>query len=161
MVESIDHWAPKVAFWIKIHDFWSPFWHRLFHFFRKGRKCEISEEYNAKRGSEPSKTFDFRIDVSLKFDVFSELTPRHNFSRVKVPVYAHKYDFGPTFAFPATPKTTLGATFSVQQAPNGGVPFLALSTLEPTWVRFGAENALWTHLYRLGVVVIIILCAFG
>ena len=65
MVESIDHWAPKVAFWIKIHDFWSPFWHRLFHFFRKGRKCEISEEYNAKRGSEASKTFDFRIVFSL------------------------------------------------------------------------------------------------
>ena len=34
-------------------------------FCRKGRKCEISEEYNAKRGSEASKTFDFRIVFSL------------------------------------------------------------------------------------------------
>ena len=32
--------------------------------FQKIQKCEISEEYNAKRGSEPSKTFDFRIDFS-------------------------------------------------------------------------------------------------
>ena len=29
-----------------------------------------SEEYNAKRGSEPSKTFDFRIDFGLIFNVF-------------------------------------------------------------------------------------------
>jgi len=33
-------------------------------FFRKWRKCVISEEYNAKHGSEPSKAFDFRIDFS-------------------------------------------------------------------------------------------------
>ena len=32
----------------------------------------ISEEYNAKRGSDPSKTADFRIDVSLIVHVFSE-----------------------------------------------------------------------------------------
>ena len=32
-----------------------------FPFFPKLQKCEISEEYNAKRGSEPSKTFDDRI----------------------------------------------------------------------------------------------------
>ena len=64
MAESIDPWAPKVAFWIKEHDFGPPFWHRFFDFFRKWQKCEISEEYNAKRGSEPSKTFDFRMDFS-------------------------------------------------------------------------------------------------
>ena len=33
----------------------------FFYFFEKMRKCEISEEYNAKRGFEPSKTFDFGI----------------------------------------------------------------------------------------------------
>ena len=70
MVESIDPWAFKVAFWIKIHDFWAPFWHRFFDFFRKGRKCEISEGYNAKRGSEPSKTFAFPNDFHHMFMIF-------------------------------------------------------------------------------------------
>ena len=64
MVESIDPWAPKLRFWHQKAAFWHQFWHRLFNFFPKWRKCEISEEYNAKRGSEPSKTFDFRIDFS-------------------------------------------------------------------------------------------------
>ena len=73
MVESIDHWALKVAFWIKIHDFWVPFWYRFFNFFRKGRKCKISEEYNAKRGSEPSKTIDFRIEFHLILMFFPNL----------------------------------------------------------------------------------------
>ena len=148
MVESIDHWAPKVAFWIKIHDFWSPFWHRLFHFFRKGRKCEISEEYNAKRGSEPSKTFDFGIDFSFNFHDFSEPPPRGHFSRVKVPVYAHKYDFGPIFDCPGVPETARGAAFSAHETPKGGVPHFARSVLEPTWAQFGAENDPRTHFHR-------------
>ena len=75
MAESIDPWAPKVAFSIKIHDFWAPFWHRFFDFFRKWQKCEISEEYNAKRGSEPSKTMYFCIDFSSNFHVFSNPLP--------------------------------------------------------------------------------------
>ena len=59
---SIEPLAPKDRFFIKKYDFWPPFWHRFFDFFQKWRKCEISEEYNAKRGSEPSKTSHFRID---------------------------------------------------------------------------------------------------
>ena len=39
------------------------FFHYFFNICRKWQKCEISEAYNAKRGSEPSKTFDFHIDV--------------------------------------------------------------------------------------------------
>ena len=87
----------------------------IFNFFQKVQKCEISEEYNAKRGSGPSKTFDFRTDFSLTFDVFSALTPRHNFSRVKVPVDAHKS--APGRGFPPAPracwdsKTVLGVPF--------------------------------------------------
>ena len=46
---------------IKNDNFWPPFWHRFFDLFRKSKKCEISEVYNAKRGSEPSKTCHFRI----------------------------------------------------------------------------------------------------
>ena len=42
----------------------------FFRFFRKLRKCVISEEYSAKRGSEPSKTFDYRFDFSLNLHVF-------------------------------------------------------------------------------------------
>ena len=59
MAESIDPVAPKVGFWTKTDNFWHPFWHRFFNDFRKWQKCEISEEYNAKRGSEPSKSIDF------------------------------------------------------------------------------------------------------
>ena len=70
MVESIDPWVPKLRFWHQIAAFWHQFWHRFFNLFPKWRKCEISKEYNAKRGSEPSKTFDFRIDFSLNFHIF-------------------------------------------------------------------------------------------
>ena len=82
MAESIDPGAPKVRFWSKDLYFWAPFWHRFFDFFRKRRKCVISEEYNAKRGSEPSKTFDFCIVFSLNFHVFSEPPSRDHFWRV-------------------------------------------------------------------------------
>ena len=61
---SIDPLALKDRFFIKKSDFWLPFWHRFFNFFQKWRKCEISEEYNAKRGSEPSQIVDFRIDFT-------------------------------------------------------------------------------------------------
>ena len=64
-------------------------------FFRKWQKCEISEEYNAKRGSEPSKTFDFRIEFSIHFNVFSEPPSRDHFWKVQAPMYAQKSDFGP------------------------------------------------------------------
>ena len=70
MAESIDHGTPKGGFLIKKHDFGAPFLHRFFDFCQKWRKCEISEEYNAKRGSEPSKTFHFRIDFSSNVRVF-------------------------------------------------------------------------------------------
>ena len=79
MAKSIDPGAPKVGFWSKNLYFWAPFWHRFFDFFRKRRKCVISEEYNAKRGSGPSKTFDFRIVFSLNFHVFSEPPSRDHF----------------------------------------------------------------------------------
>ena len=91
---SIEPLAPKDRFFIKKCDLWHPFLHRFLDFFRKWRKCEISEEYNAKRGSEPSKTSHFRIDFSLNFHVFSEPPPRLHFLTVKVPVYNQKYDFG-------------------------------------------------------------------
>ena len=55
MAESIDHGTTRGGFLIKKHDFWAPFFRRFFDFCQKWRKCEISEEYNAKRGSEPSK----------------------------------------------------------------------------------------------------------
>ena len=79
MVESIDPWAPKLRFWHQKSAFWHQIWHRFFSLFPKLRKCEISEEYNAKRGSEPSKTFDFRIDFSLFFNDFSEPPSKDNF----------------------------------------------------------------------------------
>ena len=54
----------------------------------------MSEEYNAQRGSEPSKIMDFRIDFPLNFHVFSEPPSQRAFSRVKVPVYNQNYDLG-------------------------------------------------------------------
>ena len=93
MAKSIDPGAPKVGFWSKNLYFWAPFWHRFFDFFRKRRKCVISEEYNAKRGSEPSKTSDFRIVFSLIFHVFSEPPLREHFCCVRVPTCAQKRDF--------------------------------------------------------------------
>ena len=76
-------------------------------------------------------TFDFRIDFLSNIDVFSGLTPRHRFSRVKAPVDAHKYDF------PMVPKTTLGATFSTHETPKGGDGFRR----KRSWSRPGREMA--------------------
>ena len=69
------------------------------------RKCVISEEYNAKRGSEPSKTFDFRFGFSLNFHVFSEPPSRSHFWRVQAPTYPQKCVFGPIFDFPGIRKS--------------------------------------------------------
>ena len=63
------------------NDFRPPILARFFDFFRKWQKCEISEEYNAKRGFEPLKSFDFRIDFSLFFHIFSGTPPGPHFFR--------------------------------------------------------------------------------
>ena len=52
-VESINPVILKGHDGSKKHDFWGPFGHPFLDFFRKCRKCVISEEYNAKRGSRP------------------------------------------------------------------------------------------------------------
>ena len=70
IAKSIDPVPPKVRFWSKNQDFRVSFWHSFFDIFPKWRKCVISEEYNAKRGSEPSKTFDCRVGFSLIVHVF-------------------------------------------------------------------------------------------
>ena len=106
MALSIDPGASKARLLIKKLDFWPPFWHRFFDFFQKWRKCEISEEYNAKRGSEPSKTFHFRIVFSSNFHVFSEPPPGGHFSRVKVRVVPQTCDFGAICDFPGCRKWT-------------------------------------------------------
>ena len=42
MIESIGPWVPRSRFWTKKRDFWHPFLHRFFYFFRKWQKCETS-----------------------------------------------------------------------------------------------------------------------
>ena len=96
--------SSKVLFWVELvmpgdrfsiqkYDFWHPFWHPFFDFFQKWRKCEISEEYNAKRGSGPSKPSHFRIDFPSNFHVFSRPHSGGHFGRVRVPVLVQKCDF--------------------------------------------------------------------
>ena len=54
-----------------------------FHFcLMKWQKCQISEAYNAKRGSEPLNTLCFRIDFSLHFHFFGDSTFWGHFGRV-------------------------------------------------------------------------------
>ena len=76
-----------------------------FFFFRKLRNCEISEEDNAKRASEPSKTSHFRIDFSLSFHVFSEPPSRGHFWRVQAPVYTQLIHYA--YAHAADPINSL------------------------------------------------------
>ena len=127
----------KDHFLTKKEDFWVPFLHHFFDFFRKWRKCEISEEYNAKRGSEPSKTSHFRIDFSLNFHVFSKTPSRGHFWRAQAPVYTQKYDFGAIYDFPRVPKLALGTTFSTNKAPKG----LPGNPGEASWNRPGRDLA--------------------
>ena len=73
---------PKLIFYDLGIDFGlilGSFFHQNFDIIRKWRKCEISEEYNAKRASEPSKTFDFRFEFSSTFVVFSKHLPKRVF----------------------------------------------------------------------------------
>ena len=86
MNESIYPFALKDLFSMKKHDFRHPFLAPFFDFFRKWRKCEISEEYNAKRGSEPSKNTHFGIDISWIFHVFSQPPSKGHFSRNPAPI---------------------------------------------------------------------------
>ena len=137
MVLSIDPGAPKARFFMKKHDFWPPFWHRFFDFFRKWRKCEISEEYNAKRGSEPSKTFHFRIDFSSNFHVFSEPPSRGHFWRVQAPVYTQKCDFGAIYDFSRVQKSTLETTLSAKRAAKSE----SSEVRGPSWSRPGCDLA--------------------
>ena len=100
-------------------NFWRSFWHRFLNildFSRKWQKCEISEEYNAKRGSDPSKTFDIRIDCSSNFHVFSEPPPRVHFWRARVPSKAQKCDFGAILGSRGIPKSAIGMTFLAKMA---------------------------------------------
>ena len=78
MSESIGPGAPKVGFWNKNLYLWPPFWHRCFCYFRKLQKCEISEVYNAKRGSEPSQTQKFAL-IFFKFACFSQTPSKKPF----------------------------------------------------------------------------------
>ena len=137
MALSIDPGASKARLLIKKLDFWPPFWHRFFDFFQKWRKCEISEEYNAKRGSEPSKTFHFRIDFSLNFHVFSEPPSWGHFWRVQAPVYTQKYDFGAIYDYPTAQKSALETTFSAKRAPKVEYP----SWVGASWSRPGRDLA--------------------
>ena len=137
MAKSIDPGASKDRFWIKKQDFWDPFWHRFFDIFKKRRKCEISEEYNAKRGSEPSKTFHFRIDFSSNFHVFSEPPSRGHFWRVQAPVYTQKCDFGAIFDFPGVAKATLETTFWPKNVTKNSARFPP----DRSWSRAGRNLA--------------------
>ena len=112
---------------------------------RKGRKCKISEEYNAKRGSEPSKFIDFRIDFSSKFHAFSKPPSGDHFQRVQVPTDAQKRDIGPIFALPGVPKSTHGATFSVKKVDL----FADTVFRERPWSRPGRDLAPKTVQNRL------------
>ena len=81
------------------------FFHQIKNICRKWQKCEIREEYNAKRASKPSKTFDLHIDFSSKFHVFSKCQPKRCFVRLlaaqghqKVAVLNFSGGFGRTSA---------------------------------------------------------------
>ena len=92
-------------------DFGGPFVHRFCVFIQKLQNYEISEEYNAKRGSEPTKTLAFRIDVSLSFHVFCDPSLGEHFWRVKVPTYAKKMQFWSNFGSMGVQKHALELHF--------------------------------------------------
>ena len=109
-------------------------------------------QWNANRGSELSKFIDFRIDFSLKFHVFFRTPfPRPFFEGPSTDLCS-QIRFLTDLRFSRGPKNKPWSTISAKEAPKGGVPFLALGSLKPTWTQFGAENVPRTHLYRFGIV---------
>ena len=122
-----------------------------FSFFQKWRKCEISEEYNAKRGSEPSKSSHSGIDFSLIFMFFPNLFYTSFFQGPcadLIPKMRFLTDFGSPLGSTMIPWSTI---FD-QEGAKCRVPRMTRSVLEPTWARFGAENAPRTQFHRSWLV---------
>lgn len=99
MAESIDSWGLKVVFNPKMKICGIPFCIDFLDFVLKWRKCEISEEYNAKRGSEPSKRIDFRIDFSYLFHVFVQTSFQRLFLESPSAELSSKVRFWSRFGF--------------------------------------------------------------
>ena len=76
VIESTAFLTSKEGFSCKNHDFWVPFCYRFLPVLGKWQKCVISEEYNAKRVSEPSKNSKNRIDFSLNLHAFLKPLPK-------------------------------------------------------------------------------------
>ena len=76
VIESTAFLTSKEGFRCKNHDFWVPFCYRFLPVLGKWQKCVISEEYNAKRVSEPSKNSKNRIDFSLNLHAFLKPLPK-------------------------------------------------------------------------------------
>ena len=125
------------------NDFRPPFWDRFFDIFPKWRKCEISEEYNAKRDSEPSKSIDCWCRLSIVFLFFSEppstghfLGPRCQPSRKSAVSGRFENRKSAIFDFQGVSKSTLGAPFSAKKAAKTRDPEFHRAT----WSRPGRDS---------------------
>ena len=116
-------------------------------FFRKWRKCEINEEYNAKRGSEPSKSIDFCIVFSLNFHVFPNPS-RRAFLEGPSADLGSKVRFWSDFRFSQGPKMTPWSDIFSQKVDIALPGGAGRSVLEPTWARPATQNGPRTHFHR-------------
>ena len=96
-----------------------------------------SEKYNAKRGFEPTKTLDFRIDVSLFFMFLSDFSLGEHFWSVKVPTYAKQMRLGAILNPRASKSTHLNHIFG----PGGSKWCNPVIEGEPTRHRPGRDLA--------------------
>ena len=115
-------------------------------FFQKWRKCEISEAYNAKRGSEPSKTFHFRIVFSSNFHVFPKPLPNSIFGGSKCPSSLENSFLDRFSIFKGSRNRPLGRPFwpkRLQKATTPNYTTRVGADLDAIWHRKRSEDIFW------------------
>ena len=111
----------------------------------------ISEEYNAKRGSEPSKCIDFSIHFPSNFHVFSEHLSdpvKNRFLDAQSGRLASKVRFSSHFGSKGGPKIDPWSDIFGQKGSKNRVPRMAVTLLVPTWARPAAQNGPKPHFHR-------------
>ena len=110
--------------------------------------CVISEEYNAKRAFEPSKTIDFRIGFSLICMFFHSFLIEDLFGGTRCPLMLTNAIFD-AFWDPIWPRNApLEPNFNWKMPQKDTTPTI----LEPTCSRFGTANAPKMYFHRYGVI---------
>ena len=137
--------------WSFVDDFGSLFGIIFSTFLQNVENAPDTTFSNSLAALRPSKTADFWMEFSLNLQVFSEPLPK-SILRVSKCQFIHKSAVLDRFSvFQGSQNRPLGLHFRPKSR-NFCWNRRTGRVLEPTWARFGAENAPRIHSYRHGYV---------